>query len=120
MAKKTKKAARDIYAVAVELQAVRHNKADLLALDKKLSSELKALMAEGGQQDIYGFEVSRSLEVSDNAQAVAWTQAEYPHLITVDTRALSTILQRSLAALPAGFQIKETKRLVEIGGSEEE
>ena len=117
---KTKKTVRSAYEVAVELQAVRHNKSDLLALDKKLSTELKALMASGEQQDIFGYETSRSIEITDQEKAVAWAQAEYPHIITVDTKAAKSILQRSLLALPEGFEMKETQRLVELGGKNEE
>lgn len=114
MAKKTKKEPQSIYDLAVELQEARHAKNEFTALEKKLASQLKARMEEGEEQDLFGYEISRSLEITNNEQAVQWVQAHYPHLITVDATAVKTILQRSLEALPEGFNIKETKRLVEL------
>lgn len=116
---KTKKEVPDIYDLAVELQEARHAKNEYTAIEKKLAAQLKARMNDGEKQDIFEFEVSRKLTVTDQEKAVAWAQANYPHLVTVDTKNIKTILQRALTPLPEGFEIEETKRLVEVGGANE-
>lgn len=121
MAKKTKKKEElSTYDLAVELHEVRRSKNELLAVEKKLSAQLKARIKEGDKsQDIFAIETARTLKITDREKAVAWAQEKYAHIITVDTKAAKTILSREFS-LPDGFAIEDTERLVVVGGADGE
>lgn len=122
MAKKPKKTEEvSASALAMQLYDIRKSKNELAAVDKKVSAQLKALIREGDKsQTLFEITTSHTLAITDQAKAVAWAQEHYAHIITVDTKAARTILQRSLTPLPEGFEIKDTESLVVVGGKDEE
>lgn len=121
--KKTKKKAEEVSAgaLAMQLYDVRKSKNELLAVEKRLSTQLKALIKDGDtSQTLFEIITARTIEITDVTKAVAWAQQHYAHIITVDTKAAKAILQRSLAPLPEGFAVKDTDRLVVVGATFEE
>ncbi len=122
MAKKTKKIeVLDAREIATELFEIRREKNELLAVEKKLATQLKGLLKDGDDtQDLFEITIARSISIVDNEKAVKWAQKTYPHILTVDTKAAKMILQRALTPLPDGFEIKETERLTQVGHNEEE
>lgn len=108
-------------ALAMQLYDVRKSKNELLAVEKRLSTQLKALIKDGDtSQTLFEITTARTIEITDVTKAVAWAQQHYAHIITVDTKAAKAILQRSLAPLPEGFAVKDTDRLVVVGATFEE
>ncbi len=108
------------YEIATQLADVRREKNNLLDAEKHLTAKLKVLLKDGDDsQDLFEITIARSIAIVDAAKAVAWAQAKYPHILTVDTKAVKTILQRELSPLPEGFALKETERLTQVGHNEE-
>jgi len=116
MARKTKKIhERDTLDIAQELLALRRQKNDAAAVERVLADELKRRLKEGdASQNLFEIDIARTLKITDRDKAVAWAQAKYPHIITVDAKAARTILQREFS-LPDGFTVSESERLVQVG-----
>lgn len=122
MAGKTKKGAqKSTLDIASELLEVRQLKNKYTLIDKALTTELKTRLKDGDDsQDYFEITTARAIEITDQSKAVAWAQEKYPHILTVDTKAAKTILQRELTPLPEGFEVKETERLTQVGNNNEE
>jgi hypothetical protein len=119
--KKTKKEPRTTHSIASELLEVRQLKARYVEIDAKLTAELKALIRDGDDsQDFFELKSYPDIKIVDAAKAVVWAQKNYPHILTVDSKAAKAILKRVLTPLPAGFEVKEVERLTQVGTNEEE
>ena len=122
MAKKPKKEApRSTIDIASELLEVRQLKARYVEVDAKLTAELKSRIKDGDDsQDFFELKTYPDIKIVDAAKAVIWAQKNYPHILTVDSKAAKAILKRALTPLPAGFETKEVERLTQVGSNEEE
>ncbi len=106
---RTKKTAAEI---ASELLTIRHQKNELLQLDKVLSAELKKRIKKGEIQDAYKIRTDYELDITDDVEARAW--AHEHQCLKVDVPAVDQWVKNNRHAIPQGFALVEKEKLVEV------
>lgn len=98
--------------IAAELLVVRHQKNELLQLDKELSTELRKRIKRGEAQDTYQIRVDYALDVTDNNLAFEFAHAN--NLMKVDIPAVDQWVKNNRHSIPQGFSLVEKEKLVEV------
>ncbi len=98
-----KKKEKSVHEIAADLLEIRESKNNLTRIEKELSTSLKS-HPDFREQDIFHLVPSVSLKVVDREKALAWTQANCPHLVSVDSSNVKKFIQTNMLAIPEGFE----------------
>lgn len=113
---KKKKIERSASDIAYDLLEVRGQINELRRVDKALSEDLKERIHKGETQEYYKLRKDFSLAVADQEKAFKF--ASEIGCVKVDVPSVDKYLKSQRAAIPEGFALKETEKLVEVKDNE--